>query len=408
MPEGMKRLLLLLMLPWAVTAQAEPIWLSEDADGAARVHLYLFWSPTCPHCGEARKFIEPLPEQYPWITLHSGNLVADREQATRYTAMAAALGQEARSVPAIFVCGNMLVGWDGEGLIGAELMRLAEQCRDEGVAATGELMPAGLGMEGLSLPLFTLIIAGMDAFNPCAFFVLLFLLSLLVKAGSRRRMLLIGATFVLVSGLVYFLFMAAWLNLFLLLGGMPWISATAGALALGIGLFGIKDFLTAMRGPSLSIPASAKPRLFARMRGLLSAERLPLLMLGTITLALAANSYELLCTAGFPMVYTRTLTLHELAPAHYYAYLLLYNLIYITPLMLIVMLFAWSLGARKLSLEEGRLLKLLSGVMMGGLGLVLLLMPELLNNALTGLGLLALALAVTLMGRLWMRRIPPV
>ncbi len=398
--------LLWILLSAAAYSQAEPLWISEDANGATRVHLYIFWSPTCPHCSEARRFIEPLPQQYPWLTLHSGNVVDNHEQATRYRAMAAALGQSARSVPAIFVCGNMLVGWDAQGLMAGELMRLAEQCRARGQSSTpaAPLLPAGLDAQALSLPLFTLVIAGMDAFNPCAFFVLLFLLSLMVKAGSRKRMLLIGATFVLISGLVYFLFMAAWLNLFLLLGGMPWISAAAGVLAVGIGLFGIKDYLTALRGPSLSIPSSAKPKLFARMRALLSTERLPLLMLGTITLALAANGYELLCTAGFPMVYTRTLTLQGLSEGGYYAYLLLYNLIYITPLMAIVVLFAWSLGARRLSLEEGRLLKLLSGVMMAGLGGVLLLMPELLNNALTGLALLAVALAVTLMAKLRMGR----
>ena len=97
----------------------------------------------------------------------------------------------------------------------------------------------------------------------------------------------------------------------------------------------------------------------------------PLIMAGTVTLALAANTYELLCTAGFPMVYSRILTLNALSAESYYLYLLLYNLIYILPLLAIVILFTIKLGSRKLSEQEGMVLKLLSGVMMLMLGLLL-------------------------------------
>jgi hypothetical protein len=244
-----------------------------------------------------------------------------------------------------------------------------------------------------------LIVAGLDAFNPCAFFVLLFLLSLLVHARSRTRMLIIGGTFVLISGLVYFVFMAAWLNFFLIIGNVGWITLVAGMVAVVIGGFGIKDYLLEFRGPSLSISDDDKSKLFGRMRGLLTIDSMPALLAGTIMLALAANTYELLCTAGFPMVYTRTLTLHGLEPATYYWYLVLYNFIYVIPLMVIVGLFTWTLGARKLTVKQGRLLKLLSGLMMLELGLVLLVQPGLLNNITTGLVLLVIAILITLVAQ---------
>jgi len=247
----------------------------------------------------------------------------------------------------------------------------------------------------LSLPLFTLAIASLDAFNPCAFFVLLFLLSLMVHARSRPRMLLVGGTFVFFSGLVYFLFMAAWLNLFLVVGGAPWVTLIAGLVALTIGVINVKDFFLFRQGPSLSIPDGAKPGLFKRMRGLLGAENLGTMMIGTVTLALAANSYDLLCTAGFPMVYTRVLTLNALSGWEYYGWLVAYNLIYVLPLLAIVLLFTFTLGSRKLSERQGRVLKLLSGTMMVGLGLVMLFAPEALNSLWMGAGLLLLAAVVT-------------
>ncbi len=377
----------------------EPVWLTPGEDGTSRVHLYFFWSPTCPHCQKARPVIEAMARDNPWLVLHSGNVISDRDQVRLYQEMAAALGQQARSVPGFFLCGQMFVGWDDSGGMDQTLLQTAATCRDKGLSGMPETelsLPGGINAYDYSLPLFTLVIAGLDAFNPCAFFILLFLLSLLVNARSRRRMLLVGGTFVLVSGVVYFIFMAAWLNLFLLVGTLGWINLAAGVLALIIGLFGIKDFWFTLNGPTLSISASAKLKLYDRMRNLVATDHMPLLLAGTVLLAMVANSYELLCTAGFPMVYTRVLTLHQLGNVEYYLYLLLYNLIYIIPLLLIVVAFVVTLGKRKLTLNEGRLLKLLSGMMMFGLGAVLLLKPDLLNNLWTGVGLLTFAAVVTL------------
>jgi hypothetical protein len=389
-----------------VNAESEPNWVERTEDGSVQVRIYFFWSLRCPHCRHAVPYIESLERDHPWIKVDSHELTGDRAGVVRYIEMAKSLGREARSVPAFFVCGRMLTGFDSAEGIGREILDSARFCRDAatlssgvegaGGAVAGQIAVAPTqGSESgsirlpvvgeisgadLSLPLFTLVIAGLDAFNPCAFFVLLFLLSLMVHARSRPRMLIIGGTFVFFSGLVYFLFMAAWLNLFLVVGGAPIVTLVAGLVAVVIGLLNTKDFFRFGQGPSLSIPDRAKPGLFKRMRGLLTAERMGTMLLGTVALALAANSYELLCTAGFPMVYTRVLTINELAGLQYYGFLAFYNLIYILPLLGIVLLFTATLGALKLSERQGRFLKLVSGLMMLGLGIVLLVAPERLGD----------------------------
>jgi hypothetical protein len=208
-------------------------------------------------------------------------------------------------------------------------------------------------------------------------------------------MLVIGGIFVAVSGLMYFAFMAAWLNVFQLFGHLAWVTLAAGALAVFVGMVNVKDFFAFEKGLTLSIPESRKPDIFRRTRGILGAENLPAMIAATAFLAIAANFYELLCTAGFPMVYTRLLTLADLSPAVRYGYLAFYNLIYVLPLAAIVAVFAGSLGARKLSEREGRLLKLLSGAMMLELGLLLLLAPERLSQVGIAFGLMAVAVIVT-------------
>ena len=330
-----------------------------------------------------------------------------RENARLYQWMAGRLGRPAQSVPGFLFCRSMLVGYEDAATTGARLRGLLSQCHRR--LQAGEAAPQVLKPEmpevarGRSLALVTVMLAGLDAFNPCAFFVLLFLLSVLVHARSRPRMALVGGVFVLFSGLFYFAFMAAWLNLFLLVGGMGVVTAVAGALAVVLAGVNIKDYLRPGRGPSLSIPDGVKPGLFQRMQGLLHAQRLPALLTGTVALAAAANSYELLCTAGFPMVFTRILTLQGLGTFQYYLYLLFYNLVYVLPLALIVVVFVLTLGRRKLGERQGRLLKLLSGLMMLGLGTALLVAPERLARVSTALALVAAALAGTAIAWLWER-----
>ena len=127
----------------------------------------------------------------------------------------------------------------------------------------------------------------------------------------------------------------------------------------------------------------------------MNTSSLPTLILGTIMLAVVANSYELLCTSGFPMVFTRLLTLNDLTSWDYYIYLMFYNIIYVIPLLVIVLVFTKTLGARKLSEREGRILKLISGLMMLELGVLLLFAPNLLNSLFIAIGLIAGAILIS-------------
>jgi hypothetical protein len=306
------------------------------------------------------------------------------------------LGYTVTGVPVTFIGEKMIIGYDSDATTGKQIEDLVSKSAPSTGFELPELPFIGkIDASKVSLPLFTIILAGLDSFNPCAFFVLLFLLSMLIEAQSRKRMLLIGGTFVFFSGFIYFIFMAAWLNIFLFIGQLALITSLAGIVALAISFLNIKDFFFFGKGPTLSIPGHAKPKLFKRMRGLLQAESLIAMMAGTVFLAITANTYELLCTAGFPIVFTRLLTLNSLSQTQYYLYLVFYNLIYVLPLALIVSIFVATLGARRLSESEGRVLKLLSGTMMLCLGLVLLFKPSFLNDILAGIGLLIVSLALT-------------
>jgi thiol-disulfide isomerase/thioredoxin len=380
--------------------------------------LFFFWGVGCPHCAAAKPFLNYLKKSYPGIEMRSFEVVQNKENLNLLEKMANARGVEAGGVP-IFIFGNrVFVGYNDD--VAREVEAAVKVCMTREESAGGSsLLPKAhertdsislpfFGKKdprALSLPVFTLVIATLDSFNPCAFFVLFTLLSLLVHAHSRKRMVLIGGVFVLTSGLLYFIFMAAWMNLFFLVGHLSAVTWIAGITALIISLINIKDFFFFKKGISLSIPETSKPKLFDRMRGLLRTDSFPAALTGSIILAVAANSYELLCTAGFPMVYTRFLTMNSLSTASYYTYLALYNLVYMIPLAVIVTFFVLSLGSRKLTEWQGRVMKLVSGLMMFGLAAVLLLKPALLQSArasaLLLLGVIVLSAVIVLVaGRL--------
>ncbi len=233
-----------------------------------------------------------------------------------------------------------------------------------------------LRVRDVGLPAFTIAIGLVDGFNPCAMWVLIFLLSILVNIRDRKRIVLIAGTFVAVSGLAYFAFMAAWLNVFQLIGLARPAQVTLGLLATTIGLISVKDFVAFHRGISLSIPESAKPGIYARVRGIVQAKYVTAALFGAATLAVFVNIVEILCTAGLPALYTQILTLQQLPTWKNYLYLGLYNLAYMFDDSIMLTIAVVTLSHRKMQEREGRWLKLISGTVMLGLGLTMVFRPE--------------------------------
>ena len=228
----------------------------------------------------------------------------------------------------------------------------------------------------LGLPLFTLSVGLIDGFNPCAMWVLVFLLSVLVNLKSRPKMLAVAGTFVVVSGVAYYAFIAAWLNVFEWVGLLRWVQVLLAGLAIFIGSVHVKDFFALHRGLTLSIPESAKPGIYARVRAIVNAESLWGALVGAIVLAVLVNFVELLCTAGLPALYSQVLTMQQLPAWQEYLYLGLYILAYMFDDTLMVLGVVATLGRPKMQEVHGRWLKLLSGSVILALGLIMLFRPQ--------------------------------
>lgn len=370
---------LLVLCALGLLWSAPPSLAASEAESSC-TEIAIYVRAGCPHCERALEFLEDLARRHPETSITRHDVSVSREARERLIALSRERGLERVAVPTIVVCDQVLVGFDDPSTTGAAILGFL------GYAGEGDSEPAGDGLtlpflgtvaaDDLGLPLFTVAVGLVDGFNPCAMWVLLFLLSLLVHVRSRARILLVAGTFVLVSGVVYFAFMAAWLNAYLVIGLSRTLQVAVGCLALLIGAVHLKDFFAMGHGPSLSIPERTKPGIYARVRRIVQAEDLIPAMLGVTVLAAVVNLVELLCTAGLPALYTQILVARDLTKGAYYGYLLLYNLAYIFDDALVVGIAVYTLSRTKLQERQGRWLKLVSAVVIIGLGLALLIAPE--------------------------------
>jgi len=368
--------------PWialAVVAMGSVAPSARAADEAGCRRLELFSRAGCPHCARARSFLEGVRAERPDVEIQIYDVERDPAALARLEALYLRQGIRAGGVPTFDVCGEVVVGFRDAEVTGARLMALlGGASAAPGTPATALRVPwlEVIDAERLGMPLFTVAVGLVDGFNPCAMWVLLILLSVLVNVRDRRKLLVIAGTFVVVSGLAYFAFMAAWLNVFLLIGWSRATQVVLAAVAIGVGAFHVKDLFAWGRGPSLSIPDSAKPGILRRVREIVRARSLGAALAGATALAILVNVVELLCTAGLPAVYTQILTLQPRSNASYYGYLALYNVAYVFDDAVMVTLVVVTLDRFKLQERAGRWLKGLSGALLLALGFVLLLRPE--------------------------------
>jgi glutaredoxin len=359
---------------------------ASAATVASAPELEVFVRPGCPFCEAAKGYLRELEYRRPGLYVRIRDISVDPEALRELRDLAHRSGVQPVGVPAFYLRGQLIVGFLSAETTGKAIEALLDQAPAAIEPGAGKRPPAvgavdvpflgRLHPRELGLPVFTMILGLLDGFNPCAMWVLLFLLSVLVNLHDRKKMFLIGGTFVAVSGIVYFAFMVAWFNLFLLIGASRMTQVLLGSIAALIGVLNVKDAVAFGWGPSVGIPEAAKPGIFSQVRRVLRAENLVGAVTAVIVLAVLVNTVELLCTAGIPAIFTQVLTMYSLPNWGYYAYLVLYNLAYVADDGLMLAVAVVTLSREKLQQKGARWLKLISGVVMLALGLVLLLRPN--------------------------------
>ncbi|MDK2898989.1 MAG: hypothetical protein PWQ10_176 [Patescibacteria group bacterium] len=372
------------------------------------LNIYLFWGNGCPHCAKEKSYLaETLPD-YPDIVLNDYEIYNSQTNVRFMQEVADKLDISSSGVPLLIIGDKAFVGYSEETTGMAIKSRLdyciKNICPDSVSAivnssvtnnkpseaqAKTELdnekninLPFFGNIDALnfSLPLLTVIMGVLDGFNPCAMWTLMFLISLLLGMKNRRRMWALGVTFIVASATVYFLFMAAWLQLLLFLGFVIWVRLAIGLLATVGGTYNLLDyFKNRDKDSGCKVTGSEKRQLvFAKMKAIAHQNSLWLALGGIILLAFAVNLVELVCSAGFPAIFTQVLSLSNLPTWQYYSYILLYIFFFMLDDIIIFTIAMVTLKATGISTKYGKFSKLIGGILMLIIGLLLIFKPELL------------------------------
>jgi hypothetical protein len=230
-------------------------------------------------------------------------------------------------------------------------------------------------IKDFSLPAITVIFGALDGFNPCAMWVLIFLISLLVKMSNRRKMWILGTTFIFASAAVYFMFMVAWLNLLTFLGFIIWVRIAIGLVALVGGYLNLKEYVQ-NKDASCKVTNNEKRRnVMERLINISRNEKFILALGGIIVLAFAVNLVELFCSLGLPTIFIQLLTLNHISGLGSFLYILLYLLFFMLDDLIIFIVAMLTLRATGLTTKYTRYSNLIGGIIMLIIGLLMILKP---------------------------------
>ncbi len=360
---------------------------------AQDVRVDFFYGNTCPHCADESEFLAEMEEKYPQIEVvrmgswEQENLALLEELYNQHEVPR----EEWGLVPVTFINEYHFLGYSENqskmienGIragLGLPLLETEQNNNKIKIPFIGEIDISGFSPLGLAV-----VLGALDGFNACAMVALGFLLAVLVATGIRQRVFLIGSVFILVSGIIYFIFISAWLNLFLVLENIKLITVLVGLIVTFFAVFLLKDYfsgvvckLCQVKPGKQNFFVRAEQKLFMQMQKLVSAKMsLPVTLLGVAVVAAGINMVELCCSFGFPLVFTKILTSWELSALSYYSYLLVYILFYMLDDFIIFLVAVWTLRVTQASEKYLKAIKLISGILLLLLGLTILINPELL------------------------------
>lgn len=378
------------------------LFIPAKIEAQEKVSLHLFWAYGCPHCEEEKIFLNNLKDQYPELTIKAYEVTSNRPNSILLEKTGEALGINISGVPFTIIGQDYFIGYESDETTGRrieETIRLAtendhddlvgnllsveqsnqnEQAQVKGADAIRVPIFGDLEVASLSLPLLTFVVALLDGFNPCAMWTLIFLISLLLGMKDKKRMLILGTAFIVTSGAIYFLFLSAWLNLFLFLGWVTWIRILIGLIALVAGGYYLRDFWVNREGVCPVTGNQKRQKIFQKIKAITQKKQFLLALLGIILLAVAVNAVELVCSAGLPAIYTQVLSLANLPTWQYYLYLLFYVIIFMIDDLFVFFAAMITLRVTGIQTKYARYSHLIGGLLMLVIGLLLLFKPEVL------------------------------
>lgn len=402
-------------------APSAPASASTTSSTDDPVEITLFWGEGCSSCAAEKRWLAELAAEYP-VDVTELEVWQNPENRDRWVAAGEEIGFAPTSVPTTIIDQRVWIGFnDGiasdientvqlvlagqavpSGLYGSATGGTCSEddltCTPgEETGATITVPLAGtISLDNQSLLVSTIIIGFVDGVNPCSLWVISVLLTIVIRTASRRRVVAIGTTFLIVTAAMYGLFMAGIYSALTVIGFLGWVQVVVGLAAGIFAVVSIKDYFAFKKGLSFTISDSAKPGIYKRVREAAGHHKLIPALAATVVLGGAVSLLEAPCTAGFPVLWTGLLHANNVGPAETVGLFAAYMIPYLLDEMIVFGVAVATMRAAKFQERHGELLKLFAGVTMLALAAVMLVEPSLMENPILAMGLFAIAFAAAL------------
>lgn len=383
-------LFLVLFIPFRINAEENEI------------RLYLFHSSSCPHCKAEIEFLESIKDDYPSLKVIQYEVSENEMNYNFYNKVLKKTGINATGVPFTLIGTDYYVGFDENTGTDKEIKKSIEKFlngdyvdviakikNDEDISdikynvdssSEKEIPILGkIDSRSVSLPILSIVMGALDGFNPCAMWVLLFLITMLFNMKDKKKMWILGLTFLGTSALVYLLIMLAWLKVAVSFTTVKWIRVLIALVALCGGIVNLNSYRKSIQNKTDGcevVDDKKRKKTFKKIKDIVNEKKFILALIGVITLAVSVNFIELACSAGLPLIFTQVLALNNLSTLEYGIYMLLYILFFLLDDIVVFVIAMFTLNVKGISSKYGKYSHLVGGIIMVLIAVLMLFKPE--------------------------------
>lgn len=369
-------------------------------NASEKYNIYFFHGDGCPHCEAEIRYLDKIKDEYN-INIIDYEVWYNKENHEFYNKVATTLGVST-SVPFTVIGTDYYTGFGEEykkpiedsikslndnSIDVIEMIKNGEDVSNikfnedsniKYINVFGKVI--ALDAKNVSLPIISIIIGFVDGFNPCSMWVLLFLIGMLINMKDKKKMFILGFTFLFSSAIIYLLLMGAWLKISIDLKTISWLKYIISIIALVAGVLNICNFIKDIKKPNGCnvVDEQKRTKTFSKIKKILSEKHFYLAIIGIILLAFSVNAIELACSLGLPLIFTQILSLNDLSTFQYIIYMLLYVFFYLIDDIVIFTIAVFTLNVKGISGKYTKYSHLIGGIIMLLIGILMIFKPDLL------------------------------
>lgn len=367
------------------------------------IRLYLFHSQTCTHCQAENTWLDEIKDIYPNLDIVRYEINSNEMNYNFYLKVLEKTGiNTGGAVPFTIIGTDYVVGFgtDAKNKIVKSIEKFSNgnyidvismvkndedvssikyNQKDSTESVRNIPLLGDVDVKEVSLPLISIVIGFVDGFNPCAMWVLLFLIGMLFNMKDKKKMWTLGIIFLVTSALVYLAIMLAWLKVAVSFNTSMVLKLLIALVALVAGVVNIRSYIKQRNKVDEGceiVDAKKRKKIFSRIKKITTEKKFILSIIGIMVLAISVNLVELACSAGLPLIFTQILALNDLNAFEYGFYLFLYLLFFLIDDIVVFVVAMKTLDIKGISSKYGKYSHLIGGIFMILIGLLMIFKPE--------------------------------